>query len=59
MTRWEAIALVCAGVAIILGLWRIAVGVEHGDGLMTCVWLFGAGAAVCLWWDFITDGDAS
>lgn len=59
MTRWEAVALVCGGIAIILGLWRIGVGVENGDGLLTGVWVFGIAAAVALWWDFITAGDES
>lgn len=59
MTRWEAVALVLAGVAIILGMWRAAVGVDHGDGLLTASLFFGAAAAVALWWDLITTGDES
>ena len=55
MSRLELVALVFGLAAIVAGLFRLLVGVTHGDGLLALVWVFGLAAVWALWRDALAN----
>jgi len=55
MTGHQVAAVVFAIAAFLAGVFRILIGITHGDGLLALVWLFGLAAVIVLWHDALAD----